>query len=64
MTDTYRRLEKGEVIQAGDEIDRCSDGWRDEPNWQPVHPLDIGRCAPDPQFPAHRQYRRKVSDEH
>lgn len=54
----YRRLEKGEIIQAGDEIDRCADAWRDEPKWEPVHPSNIGEPAPDPQYPAHRQYRR------
>ncbi len=55
----YRRLEKGEIIQAGDEIDRCADAWRDYPKWEQVHPADVGSPAPDPQYPAHRQYRRK-----
>ena len=59
-TGMYRRLEKGEVIQAGDQIDRCRDAWRDWPVWQDVHPDDIGNVAPDPQFPAHRQYRRPL----
>jgi len=53
-----RRLEHGEIIQAGDEIDRCVDPWRDPPKWEPVHPADIGQPAPDPQYPSHRQYRR------
>lgn len=57
-----RRLEKDEIIQAGDEIDRCANPWHDDPKWEPVHPDDIGRPAPDPQFPAHRQYRRQLSD--
>lgn len=54
----YRRLDKGEVIQSGDEIDRCADAWRDDPKWEPVHPDNIGDVAPDPQYPSHRQYRR------
>lgn len=56
----YRRLEKGEIIQEGDEIDRCVDAWRDDPVWEPVHPANIGDAAPDPQYPAHRQFRRPV----
>lgn len=60
MSDRYRILDKDEVIEAGDEIDRCANPWRDSPKWEPVHPLDVGRTAPDPQFPAHRIYRRKT----
>lgn len=56
----YRRLKKGEVIQDGDEIDRCADPWRDDAVWEPVNPANIGDAAPDPQYPAHRQYRRPV----
>ena len=52
----YRHLEKGEIIQEGDEIDRCSDPWRDEPIWEPAG--NIGEPAPDPYYPSHRQYRR------
>ena len=59
----YRRLEKDEVIEPGDEIDRCRDAWRDDPVWEPVHPNDIGRTAPDPQYPSHRQYRRPIQDQ-
>lgn len=54
------RLEHGDVIEEGDEIDRCADGWRDDPVWEPVHPADIGTRAPDPQYPSHRQYRRRI----
>lgn len=56
----YRLLEKGEIIQEGDEIDACRDPWRDNALWVPVTSC-IGEPAPDPQFVAHRQYRRKVS---
>ena len=54
----YRRLEKGEVIEAGDEIDACADGWRDHPAWEPVGLSSVGTLAPDPAYPSHRQYRR------
>ena len=56
----YRHLRKGEIIQAGDEIDSCRDGWRDDPIWAPVTNC-IGEPAPDPQFPSHRQYRRPLT---
>lgn len=52
----YRRLNAGEIIQEGDEVDASADGWRDEPEWKPTN--NIGQPAPDPAFPAHRQYRR------
>ena len=54
----YRILNKGEIIHFGDEVDACTDGWRDEPNWQPAQ--CIGHPAPDPQYPSHRVYRREV----
>lgn len=56
----YRRLEKGEIIQEGDEWDACRDPWRDAADWQPA--TCIGDPAPDPQFVAHRQYRRPIPD--
>ena len=55
----YRRLEKGEIIKEGDEIDRCADSWRDDPVWEPAG--NIGEPAPYPQYPSHRQYRRPLS---
>lgn len=57
----HRKLEKGEIIQAGDEIDRCANPWHDWPIWEPVHPENIGQRAPDPQYVAHRQYRRPLT---
>ena len=57
----YRRLEHGEIIEEHDEIDRCHDPWRDDPKWEQVHPSDVGQPAPDPQYPSHRQYRRRVA---
>jgi hypothetical protein len=54
----YRRLEKDEIIQHGDQVDRCVDPWRDMPKWEPAG--NIGEPAPDPAFPSHRQYRRPI----
>ena len=54
----YRILKKGEIIQEGDETDRCVDPWRDDSVWGPTE--NIGQPAPDPQYPSHRVYRRKV----
>lgn len=58
----YRRLEKDEIIRDGDEIDRCVNPWHDDPKWEPVHPDDVGRLSPDPQFVSHRQYRRQLTE--
>lgn len=54
----YRHLKKGEIIQEGDEFDGCRDQMKDDPIWTPT--TCIGDKAPDPQFPAHRVYRRKI----
>ena len=54
----YRILKKGEIIQEGDETDRCADPWRDDPVWEPAG--NVGQPAPDPQYPSHRVYRRKI----
>lgn len=54
----YRMLEQGEKIQEGDEVEICPDPWRDEPDWQPTE--CAGKVAPDPQYIAHRKYRRRV----
>jgi hypothetical protein len=56
---TYRFLEKGEIVQEGDEVDACRDAMKDDPVWKPaVH--SVGRPAPDPRFSSHRIFRRKV----
>lgn len=57
----YRYLEKDELIEEGDEIDACADAWRDPPRWEPVHPSSVGKPAPDPQYPSHRRYRRRIT---
>jgi len=55
----YRMLKKGEIVRKGDEVDACADGWRDDPDWQPAV-NSVGSPAPDPRYPAHRLFRRKV----
>ena len=60
-SDNYRRLEKGEVVQEGDEFDACADGYKDFPIWEKVANISIGRKAPDPQYISHSQFRRKIS---
>jgi len=52
----YYYLKKGDIIQDGDEVDMCRDGWRDEPIW--VKATRVGEKAPDPRYPSHRIYRR------
>lgn len=61
----YRRLQKGEIVRMGDEYDACVDGWRDPPDWQPVTPErgGLGCPAPDPAYPSHTRYRRKLTPE-
>ena len=54
----YRYLKKNEIIQKDDEVDLCVDGWRDEPKW--VKTNCVGELAPDPCYPSHRIYRRKI----
>ena len=54
----YRRLEYGEIIQQGDEIDGCGNPMKDWPVWEPAG--NIGEPAPDPKYPSHRQYRRRI----
>jgi hypothetical protein len=53
----YYYLKKGEIIQEDDEVDIGN--WPDE-KW--VKATQIGSEAPDPQYPAHRVYRRKVDN--
>ena len=54
----YYYLQKGDIIKKGDEVDD-SNGWNDPANW-----VKATRCfgdpAPDPQYPAHRNYRRRI----
>jgi len=54
----YRRLEKGEIVQAGDEFDGCGDPWRDDAVWVPA--TAIGHVVSDPNFVSHGLYRRPL----
>ena len=58
----YKRLEKGEIIQDGDEWDACENPWHDDAKWIPVAKHMIGREASDPKFVSHSQYRRKLNN--
>lgn len=53
----YRILNKGEIIEYGDEIDSSS-GWNDGARWVPVPSHCIGQSAPDPSYPAHSIFHR------
>jgi hypothetical protein len=54
----YRILKHGEIIQEGDEVDACVNPWRDDPKWEQA--ANIGQSAPDPKYPSHSVYRRKI----
>jgi len=51
----YRRLEKDEIVQSGDEVQR------DDGSWMPA--IAIGRKAPDPNYTSHCVYRRYAAKE-
>lgn len=53
--DNYRMLEKGEIIQVGDEALMPDD---EDAIWLPARNLN-GRKASSPLYPAHVIYRRK-----
>jgi len=55
----YHYLKKGEIIKDGDEVDMCN-GWDDEPVWELTN--CAGDIAPDPQYLAHRKYRREIKN--
>lgn len=54
----YYYLKKGDIIKEGDEVDIGN--WPDE-KWQKAN--QIGSEAPDPQYPAHRTYRRLINQD-
>lgn len=56
----YYYLKKDEIIKEGDECE-VSAKWNDEPKWVDAGHT-VGRKAPDPQYIAHRKYRRKIKD--
>lgn len=57
----WRILEKGEIIQFGDEMDQSVDPCHDVAKWEPVSDLLVGKRAPDPSYPSHRTFRRRVT---
>lgn len=58
-TNPYYYLKKGEIVQEGDEVE-MSAKYNDPPNWVKASVHSIGTPAPDPQFMAHRVYRRLI----
>ncbi len=52
----YYYLKKGEIIQEGDEVE-MSNKYNDPAKWVKAENC-IGEPAPDPQYMAHRIYRR------
>jgi len=56
----YYYLKKGEIVQDGDEVE-MSAKYNDDAKWQKASVHSIGTPAPDPQFMAHRVYRREMS---
>lgn len=57
----YYILQKGEIIQPGDECE-MSAKWNAPAKWVLADEHDIGKPAPDPNFLAHRKYRRLVTE--
>lgn len=54
----YYYLKHGEIVRDGDECE-VSASWNDPAKWVPAANT-VGQAAPDPQFPAHRVYRRLI----
>ena len=59
ITSDYYYLKKGEIVQDGDEVE-MSAKYNDPPLWAKASVHSIGTPAPDPQFMAHRIYRRLI----
>lgn len=53
----YYYLKKDEIIKQGDEVE-ISNSFNDPAKW--VKATLIGGKAPDPMYPAHSIYRRKI----
>lgn len=56
--DEYYYLKHGDLIKDGDEVE-MSNSFKDPEKWVKAV-LSVGQTAPDPSFPAHRKYRRRV----
>lgn len=63
--ENYRRLNAGEVVQAGDLYDKPLPGegygWNARTEWTPVTEHMVGRKAADPSYPAHQQFLRRIN---
>jgi len=57
----YRLLKEGERVRESDEVDSCNDGWRDPPKWVSVSKHSVGTAAPNPNYPSHRRFRRRIA---
>lgn len=57
----YYYLKKDDIIQRGDEVE-ASNSIHDEPKWETTNEACVNTLAPNPIFPAHRQYRRSSSE--
>lgn len=55
----YYYLKKGEIVHDGDEVE-MSAKYNDPAKWVKASEHSIGTPAPDPQFMAHRVYRRLI----
>jgi len=53
----FRQLRKGEIIEKDDEV-LCES----KIGWVTTNESCVGTQAPDPMQPAHRIYRRRISD--
>ena len=61
MSDEWRRLEAGEIIEDGDQYDAAADRLTCNAVWWPVRVDMIATVAPDPRDPANRIFRRRVA---
>ena len=57
MINEYYYLKAGELVKDGDEV--LLGGWNELEQWQSAKG-GVGHPAPDPSFPAHCIYRRKI----
>jgi len=60
MNPKYYYLKKDEIIKEGDDVE-VSNSFNDSPKWQKNN--CVGQKAPDPQYQAHRTYRRLIKCE-
>lgn len=53
----YYYLQEGDTIKENDEVE-VSNSIKDDEKWQKTK--CVGQKAPNPNYPAHRRYRRSV----